>query len=189
MLPPTNYPKPTRSRNRSGSVLGCLIVLVLFLIIIGVGWIFLVRPYIHTIAQNGLDHVMTSAVDHIPAQAALLPAGSTLPVQDNTINNLIVLNTAPSSPVQPTTAHITPNAVRIEFQLYGQSCAISQVPKSINGQLVATNVTVEGIIGWVMSPDELTTLLNKHYADAQTRIHHPIKEVQLKNGEMDVTLG
>lgn len=63
------------------------------------------------------------------------------------------------------------------------------VPQVVNGQVVVTNVTVEGIITLFMSPDDVTNLANKHLADAQTRFAHPIEQVLLKDHELDLIVG
>ena len=78
--------------------------------------------------------------------------------------------------------------MRIEFKIYGFSCAISGVPKAINGELVATNVTVEGIISLIMTPQELTAIFNQHLQDAHARLHHNVQTVTLKDHSMDLKL-
>jgi len=51
-----------------------------------------------------------------------------------------------------------------------------------------TNTTVEGLIGLIMAPDEVTSLFNKHLVEAQARLQHTIKSVQLKDHEMDLVI-
>ena len=184
---------PARQRRRGAGCVGCLTVLVLLVLIVGAGWIFAARPYIHTIAQSQLDSAMSNAVQEIPPQAAQLPAGSTIPVQESTITNMIVLNLAPSDPIKQPEAHINANGVSLDFQLVTplvtMSNTITGVPKVVNGKLQMSNVTVEGPVGLVMSADDITGLLNKHFAEAQTRLQRPISSVQLKDHEMDLVLG
>ena len=177
--------KPARRRRSFG---GCVTTLVILLVLVGGGWFFLLRPYLHDIAQTQLDRALSAAVDQVPPQAALLPPGP-LQVQENSINNLIVLNLAPSDPVQQPSTTISPDGVRVAFQLFGLSCAIAGTPTVVNGQLVASHVTVEGIVGLIMSPEEMTALLNKHLADAQNRLKHQVLNVKLNNHEMDLVLG
>jgi len=131
---------------------------------------------------------MTVGIQQIPPAIALLPA-QTLPVRDDTINNLIVLNLAPNDPIKNPATQITPNGVRISMQVYGFACAVATKLELQNGHLTATNVAVDGPIGLIMSPDELTSLLNKHFADAQSQLKHPIQSVVFKDHEMDLTLG
>ncbi len=176
-------PAPRRHHFR-----GCLTTFVILLLLTGAGWFVLLRPYLHDMAQSQLDRALSAAVDQVPSQAALLPPGP-LQVQEDSINNLIVLNLAPSNPVQKPSTTINANGVRVAFDLFGFPCAISGMPIVNNGQLVASHVNVEGIVGLVMSPEEMTTLLNKHLADAQNRLKHQILNVKLNNHEMDLVLG
>lgn len=180
-----------RKRSKGGCILGCLTTLVLLLVILGAGWIFILRPYAHNIAQTELDKAMTSAVDQMPTSqlTQLLPPGSKLPINESTINNLIVLNLAPSDPVQKPATSITPQRVRIAFEVYGYPSAISMVPAlDSNGHLVANNVNVEGVLGFIMSPDELKPLLDKHLSDAQNKLGRAIKAVKLDNQQLSFTL-
>jgi hypothetical protein len=181
-----NTQAASRSR-RGGCTLGCLTILVLLLLIIA-GWLFVARPFLHDLATTQLDRAMSSAVNQIsPLEARVLP--HSLIVNENTLTNMLVLNTAPSDPVQHPATKINQNGVRFEFQVYGSNCAITMLPQAQTGRLLATNVTVEGIIGLILSADDIQTLLNKHLADAQERIQHKVQSVQLKDHEMDLTLG
>jgi hypothetical protein len=178
----------TGKPRRRGCITGCLITLLVLAVVIGGGWVFALRPLLHSLVQAQVDQVLTNAVNNIPPPAALLPAG-TVPVNENAINNLMVLNSSPSDPVQNPQVHILPADVRLDFQVFGFPCAVTAVPQVTNGQLVATNVTVEGIITLIMSPDEVTALANRHLADAQARFAHPIEQVLLKDHELDLIVG
>lgn len=178
-------------RSKSGCILGCLTTIVLLLVILGAGWIFILRPYVHNIAQTELDKAMTAAVNQMPTSqlTQLLPPGSTLPINESTINNLIVLNLAPSNPVQKPKTSITPERIRIDFEIYGYPSAISMVlALDSTGHLVANNVNVEGVLGLIMSPDELKPMLDKHLSDAQNKLGRSIKAVKLNNQQVSFTL-
>ncbi len=179
----------TGRRNRVGCIFGCLTTFVLLLLIIGVAWLFVLQPYLHNIAEAELDQAMTSAVNQIPTQAAELSAGSVIPVREAAITNLIVLNLAPSNPVKNPQTHITTQNISLDFQIYGNACAIVVTPQVRQGQLEVTNVQVQGIIGFIMSPEQVTTLINTHLQDAQQRLHHTITNVQMQNHVMNLTLG
>jgi hypothetical protein len=180
----------TRTRQRRGGcVPGCLITLILLLLILGGAWVFAIRPYAHSIAQTQLDNALTSAVNQLPSGTAKLPSGVTVPVSDNAINNLIVLNLSPSNPVQHPNTTITSQNIRLDFQLYGYPCAITAVPALNSGRLVVKNVGVEGIFALIMSPDEMTSLLNQHLNDAQNKLQRTVNSVQLKDHEVDLSLG
>lgn len=179
-------------RRRRGCLLGCLLTLLVLALVIGVGWIFALRPFLNSLAQAQIDQTLTTAVNQMPPAATQLPPGI-VHVQENAIQNLIVLNSSPSDPVQGTQAHITPGLMRLDFQVYGLPSAVTGVPQVVgsppNGRLVLSNVTVEGIIALILSPDEITSLVNKHLADAQVRFKHSIIQVTLKDHELDLLVG
>ena len=173
---------------RRGCLTRSLITLVVLLILIVGGWFFGLQPYLSNMAQSGMDGVLTDAVNNIPPAISQLRAG---PVQlsEQLLNNVLVLQSAPNDLVKNPQIHITSSAMRMDFQVYGFPCAVSGVPQVNQGHLVATNVTIEGIAALILTPDQITTLVNKHLAEAQTKINHPIESVQLKDQELDLVLG
>ena len=186
-MPPAVVTAPRQQHG--GCILGCLSTLVLLLILLGLTWFLALRPYLHNTASTQIDNAMSAVVNQIPASVTQIPPGGVLPVRENVLNNLLVLNIAPSDPVQNTNIRIMTNGIRLDFQLYGQLCTITGVPQARHGNLVATNVTVSGIVGLIMSAADVTALLNKHLAHAQARIHHTVRQVHLMNAEVDLVLG
>ena len=67
--------------------------------------------------------------------------------------------------------------------------ALADILTASNGKPVVTNLAIQGVVGLIMSPDELTTILNNHLSDAQARLHRSITVVTLKDHEIDFTLG
>ncbi len=185
---PSSPPLPVR--RRKNRLTRALLMVALVLIVLVAGWFFGLRPYLHGLAQSQIDSVLSNAINQInPVGIPLLPPGiDSIPVSETAINNLIVLNTAPSDPVQQMHMTITPAGLRLDFQAYGFPCTVTGVPQAINGQLVITNVTVQGIDSLIISPDELTTTLNAHLRDASARLHRNISGVLLKDHEIDVQL-
>lgn len=182
---------------------GCLIRLVLVLVLLlaasAAAWFFALRPYVHGIAENELDNALTDAVNRIPPALSQLPLppNTQLPaITESMLKNIIILNTAPADPLQDPAVHINQEGVRIEFTLHENflfdfnfPCAVTLTPALDNqGNLVAHNVSIEGIASLVMSPDELTTLINQKLAQAQQKLNHPIASVQLQQGEIVVVL-
>ena len=192
-LPRTASPFPSPpfpARRRRNWLVRSLLMLAVVLLVLVAGWFFGLRPYLHGLAQSQIDSVLTNAIDQInPLGIPLLPpGGAPIPVSETAINNLIVLNTTPSDPVQQMHMTITPAGLRLDFQAYGFPCTITGVPQAINGQLVITNVTVQGIDSLIISPDELTATLNAHLRDASARLHRDISGVLLKDHEIDIQL-
>lgn len=186
-----------RPRRRVGRTLGCLSVLVVLLLLIGALWTFGVRPYLHDMVVQQLDQAMDQNVKSVPDLSDTskvtgipgLPPGINVPippltVSQDTLNNMIVLNLPQDSPVQNPTTRITPDNVRLSFTAYGVSCAISTLPALQNGQLVATNVILEGPIALILSSDDITALLNEHFAQAQKKLNRQIKSLKLNDSNL-----
>jgi len=178
-----------RRRSRTGCVLGCLGALLILVLLLGVTWVFALRPYVHNVAMTQMDNAMTNAVNQIPTVGLPIPPGTTLPLSDGTINSILAANVATSDPVQSPNVQIASNQILLAFKLYGQDCTITTIPQMQNGKLVATNVAVTGIVGLVLSPQDITSLLNSHIEDAQARINHRVTNVRLLEHKVDVTLG
>jgi len=177
--------------------------LVLLLAVLVGAWFFALRPYIHNLAQNELDTAMTQAVDHIPlalSELPPLPPNTPIPpisIGESQLQTFIALNIAPSNPVQNPVVHINQQGIRLEFTIHQNllsidfnfPCAISLLPVlDANGNIVARNVSVEGIASLVMSNDEMSSLINQHLSDAMQRLNHPIADLQLQQGELAITL-
>jgi hypothetical protein len=183
---------PKRRKNRLMQVLLILlaVLLVLALLLVG-GWFFLLRPYLHGIAQNEVDGVFSNATNLINPLALAVISASHRPViiTENDANNFITLNSSQSDPVQQAHLSITPDGLRLDFQTYGLTSTITGVPRVVNGQIVMTNVTVQGVASNVMSPDELTSEVNADLQQVSAALHHPITALTLKNQEVDINLG
>jgi hypothetical protein len=177
---------PAKPRRRGGCLPKILITLVILALLVAGGWFIGLRPYLHSLAQNQIDQELSNAIDQIIPVPPVIP---TLPVTETAINNLFVLNHAPSDPVQNMQMTITPGGIRLDFQAYGFSCSVSGILTASNGKPVVTNLAIQGVVGLIMSPDELTTILNNHLSDAQVRLHRSITSVILKEHEIDLTFG
>lgn len=180
--------RPRKKRRGRGCLAGCLVTLLVLVLLLVGAWFVVLRPYLHNLATTQISNTLDNGISQIPAQVALTPP-SVFAVQENTLNNLIVLETAPSDPVQHMQMQITPTGVTINFQVYGIGNTVTGIPAAQNGHLVVTNVNVQGPATLIMSSSELTTLLDQKLAQAQTKLNHPITAVQLKNQEIDLTLG
>jgi hypothetical protein len=159
----------------------------LLVLIVG-GWFFGLQPYLNKMAHTKLDETLTEAVNNIPPPLSQLPAGP-VSIPEKALNNLLVLQSAPNDIVKNPQIHITSTQARMEFQVYGFPCAVTGVPQANSGHLTLTNVNIEGIAALILTPDEITTLVNRHLADAQTKLNHSIDSVQLKDQEVDLVLG
>jgi hypothetical protein len=181
-----------RRKNRLTQVLLIVlaVLLVLALLLVG-GWFLLLRPYAHSVAQNEVDSVFTSATNLINPLAVAIVAASHKPViiTENDANNFITSNISQSDPIQQVHLSITPAGLQVQFQTYGLTSTITGVPHVENGQIVMTNVTVQGPTSLIMSPDELTNEVNADLQRVSASLKRPITGLVLKNQQMDVKLG
>lgn len=176
------------ARRRRNRLVPVLLIVVVFLLVVVAGWFLALRPVLHGLAQNQIDGVLTSAVNQIsPAELLLIPPGrATVPLTEAEMNNFIASNENPNDPVQQIHMTITPADLRLDFQTYGITSTVTGVPEVVNGQIVITQVTVQGIASLLLSPDELTATLNAHLHDAGLKLHRVATGVVLKTGEMDI---
>ncbi len=52
-----------------------------------------------------------------------------------------------------------------------------------------THVKVDGIISWILSADDMTSLLNAQLQNAVTRLGRQVTGITLKDQEADIQLG
>ena len=185
-------PPPNRRKNRLVQVLLIVlaVLLVIALLLVG-GWFLLLRPYAHSQAQNEIDGVFSSAENLINPLAVAIVAASHKPViiTENDANNFITSNSSQSDPIQQVHLSITPAGLQLEFQTYGLTSTITGVPRVENGQIVMTDVSVQGVASLIMSPDELTNEVNADLQQVSAALNRPITGLVLKNQEMEVQLG
>src|SRR6266568_5121872 len=131
----SNSEKMSPRRRGRGCLVRSLIVLVVLVLLAIPVWFFGLRPATHSFVQSHLDQVLADAVNRIPTELSVLPAGN-LPVKQSVLNNLIVLNSSPSDPVQQLQITITSTQMRADFQVYGFACDAIGIPQIVNGKLV-----------------------------------------------------
>jgi hypothetical protein len=170
----------------SGCLVWALVILALLLIGLTISWFSVIRPSIYAIAEEEINTALDRAEGNVPPPLLFLP-GMTVPIHEQTLNEMLLRNMDSPSPIKNPVAHITPSNVRLDFQLYSFPCSVTVVPQVTNGHLAVTNVKIEGIISLVLSPDEITALLDKHLTHAQELFQHSVTNVQLKDQEMDLT--
>jgi hypothetical protein len=189
MLPAVVNTFPYSQKKRHGlssCLVWALVILVLLLIGLTIGWFSVIRPSIHALAEKELNASLDQAEGNIPPPLLFLP-GMIVPIHEQTLTEILVHNLESSIPIKNPVAHITSSNARLDFQLYGFPCSVTVVPQVTNEHLVVSNVSIEGIISLVMSPDEVTTLLDTHLTHAQELFQHSVTNVQLKDQEMDLT--
>jgi hypothetical protein len=168
--------QPRRRRGGVRRLIGPVIALVLVVALLIVG-----RFALNAFAINQINQALSDAINNIPAAVAILPERDQT-ITNSMVNNLITNQSSAASPVQNLTIHFTKNDVEINFNVYAFSSTITTVPKIVNGKLTATDVKVQGIAGLILSPDDITNLMNTQIRNMETHIRHTITAVTLQDG-------
>jgi hypothetical protein len=188
---PPAFPPPPRKNRLMQVLLIVLAALLVLLLVLAGGWFFVLRPYMHGVAQNGVDGIFSSATNLINPLALAVIANNHTPIviTETDANNFIAMNSSQSDPIQQAHLSITPAGLQLEFQTYGLTSTITGVPHVVNGQIVMTDVTVQGVASLIMSPDELTNELNADLQQVSATLQRPISGLVLKDQKMEVQLG
>jgi hypothetical protein len=190
--------QPEMPKARKKPAVGCCLVYITLVIILltatlGTIWFVILRPYLHNIAETEINNAMTQASQQLPTMPIKLPVEVPLPpITNERLETLIELNLPPNGPLQNPIIHITPDGIRMDFQLYSFPCALSLLPvleqQGPNKTLVVKNVNLEGILSLVMSSSEMEDLLNQNIAQTMQRLNYPLINIELKDGELDMTV-
>lgn len=182
-------PAPARKRRRAGRIWARLfLVLVLLVAVLAGAWFLGVRPYLHNLVQSELDQALNPPESQmLLAMLALPPGKEVIRGSENSMN--LYLSGHDTDQVQNLHMTITPAGLNLSFTAYGQNCAISALPVVTNGQLQVTNVQVQGVLGLIMSNDELTSSLNSNLQSFSAEMTHKITKITLLEHEIDVQFG
>lgn len=182
----TIKPPAMRKRRRTGSRV--LLVFVLLLAVLAGAWFFGVRPYLHNLALNQLDQALNEAEGQMLLfQLALPPGKRVVHVDESSIN--VYLGAHNADPLQGLHANLTTAGMNLSFTAYGLGCAVSAVPIASNGQLQVKDVQVQGLLGLILSNDELTTALNSNFQNFGSQMNRKVDSITLHEHEMDIVIG
>ncbi len=178
-----------KKRRGKGCLLYSLITVVLVLIVLVGAWFVILQPSLNNTAKSQLNDGMTQAVDTIPTEIALVSIGLTVPITESQINSQLSGQFSSSNIVQNPQVAITPQNFTFNFQAFGFSCSVTGVPVASNGKITVSDVTLSGLAALVLTPSDVTTIVNNNLSAAVARIQHPVTGLTLKEHEIDVTLG
>lgn len=165
----------------------------MLLLIPGV-WFLVLRPQLHTFAKDQTGQVLTGMINEVnPLFTALTPAGIPLPVSESLINQALVVPASSWFTVQDMQLQITPENIQFSFQvhvaLFTFACAITSVPKVVNGQIEIQTMTISGPVNLVISADDLKAEVNGYLQQLHERMQRPIAALTLADHLLWITLG
>lgn len=176
--------KPHRGRR---IFLRLLFTLIVLLAILAGAWFLGVRPYLHNIAQTQLDQAFSEVETQVSVlQLALPPGSQVLHISEASINDYLKAH----QPGQLQNLHMTvlPDGLQLDLEAYGFSSTILAVPIASKNLLQVENVRIQGVLGLVMSSDELTPSLNSHLQNISNQSHRKVQKVTLQSHQMDVQI-
>jgi hypothetical protein len=180
-------PTSVRRKRRGGCVRNVLLTFVLLVAVVVGGWFLVGRPYVHGLAQTQLDQALTAAQAQILLFQSVLPPGpQIIRADESSLNNY--LSAHDTDQLRNLHATISPDGIRLDFTAYGFSNTVTAMLVASGGALQVTNVQEQGVLGLVMSSDELTTALNSHFGDIGREMHRTINAVTLRQAEIDIQI-
>jgi hypothetical protein len=179
----------TRQRWWRGPLAALIVLGMLAALIVGV-WALVIRPVAHAQADGAIAGMLDVAVGSLPPipEEALALAGPEVTVTDVEINNLVLQHLPTNSNVDSLAIAFRPGMIVANYSAFGQSGTIETRLQARNGELVATDTRVTGILGWVESGDELQATLNQELAKLRSKTPHGVQSVRITNGRITIVL-
>src|SRR6266571_8488 len=112
-------PPRARSHRLRGCLLAGLSGLAVLILLAAAAWPLIVRPYLNGLVKDQLNTVLADAVNQVPEGVSVAVSPGHHVLTEDFLNNLIVLKSSSSDPVQNMHLSIRPDLMRLEFQVYG----------------------------------------------------------------------
>lgn len=177
---------PPKRRKRKWPLRVALVLVVLLAVLAG-SWFFGVRPYLNNLAKTQITQAIGDAQTQIFLLQPLLPTGpSIILLNEQQVN--AYLSTHASDQLQNLQATITPTGLHLAFTVQGLSCAIDTMPIAVNGTIQVTNVQTQGVLGLVLSGDELMNILNTSLPNLVQQMNRKIDKVTLRDHVMEIRM-
>lgn len=177
---------PPASRRRLPRWQRILLILVAIVLVLTGAWIFIARSLIH----NSVDGQIRDGLQSVVNQIFPLPSDIAVPgyqYHQSEINNYIAQNSSQLSPLTDLQVSLQQDLIVATFKTFGFGSTV-QFSLDINGgTLIATNVSVSGLLSWVESADEMTSRLNDALGQIGNRLGRRFQSVQVIPGSIVFT--
>ena len=165
--------------------------LLLFLVIFGLvasgSWLLLLRPAIHQSVDGQISQGLQQAVDQIPPLARAAPPGIPFPVTEGQINDYLAQNVSQLAPITNMQVTLQPGVMIVTFQAYGFGSTVRLGLAVTGGTLVAQQVDVSGLLGWVESADDLTARFDEALSQVPGKLGRPLASVTIDDGVIQLS--
>lgn len=170
-------------------------ILVLFLVIVAAAallWSTAIQSYLERDTPVPASPQPTEQPGFtIPSEVPKLeipPEGEQLVVTEDDLNARIAEHAEKLGPLDSATVEITPGELTLETSAFGVNGSYHGDVVARDGQIVVTNGTVDGPLGWVMPVDQIEDALNQSARSALSQSGAAVTGVSLEQGKMVVTV-
>jgi hypothetical protein len=178
---PPAWQTPQKPKKRRRWPWYLLLTLLILVGVLGASWIFFLRPILHQDAETQIQRGLQAGVAQVPVDAAqIAPPGVPFPITADQMNTYLdrqLANLAPISAIQVT---LQPGVMIVNLTTFGFGSTVRLGLALDGGRLVAQNVSVSGLLGFVENGSELTPLLNDALRQVQDRLGRPIVSVAIQ---------
>ncbi|HKG25338.1 MAG TPA: hypothetical protein VKB09_06795 [Thermomicrobiales bacterium] len=183
--PPVAAVPPARKSRGPG---GCVLGLLAFLIIVAVGGLFawgVAKPMVSDRVRDELDHGLATQVAGIEAPS--LGTAGTVTLTEEEINREIGRYAGSYDPVKNVQVRITPDELRVGFDLYGVTSTYRGGVAVENGRIVVVDPELSGPAAQFLSAQDVAGILETQFASLMERSNVQPTAVRLRDGEITVT--
>jgi hypothetical protein len=184
--PPATAPAPMATK--TGGPAGCLLGFVAFFIIAAVGGVFawaVAKPIVSDRVREELDRGIATQVAAIDTPK--LQTAGTLTLTEEEINREVQALEGSYDPVKNLDVQVTPDEIRVSFDLYGVTSTYRGGAKVENGRIVVVNPELSGPAGQFLNAGDVAAILETQLASLMERSDLQPTAVRLRDGEMTVT--
>ncbi len=172
---------PTKKRRRWPWYL--LLTLVILVGALAASWVFFLRPILHQDAETQIQRGLQAGVDQVPVSVAQnAPAGVPFLITEDQVNTYLASQLSNLAPISQMQVTLQPGVMVVNLTTFGFGSTVQMGLGLDGGSLVAQNVQVSGLLGWVENGSELTPLLNHALHQVQDRLGRPISAITIQDG-------
>lgn len=190
-----------RERKRRG--LGCLawlVALIWFILLAGLVYRFVFQQQVSQLIgsrigeqlRDGQPQVQPSPT--LDAEAVLPTVIAALPpvevrISEVQANEALATLVDSTQPLQSITVHFVPDSVQMEVKALDITSTLRTGLAVQNGHIIAVAPEIDGVLGQLISATDLTSALERQLNDRINTQGVRLKDVQITQGELIVTVG
>src|SRR5579859_5943508 len=192
------YRREPRRRSRMGC-LAWLVALIWIILLLILAYRLLVRDQLSQIVGGQIGARFGAPTATLAASAASPVGGAALPtlvaslpngdihISESQANAYLAANAARIRPIDAATVHFVPGQIQATIQAAGTTSTATMGLAVQNGQIIVVNPQIDGLLGQVVSADQLaSSLQNQLNAQLQAQGRR-ITDVHIAQGELIIT--